>query len=98
MSFLSNEMMAEEVPVEVLDAGPRWSYGNLAANFARVQILVTWYGGNPERYLEAIAKGLEDSTDRPFIVSLKQRLKADPALLTDMRRIVAEFASRFGSE
>ena len=95
---LSNISLQEAVPVEVLDDAPRWSYGNLAANFARVQILVTWYGGNPERYLEAIAKGLEDSTDRPFIVSLKQRLKADPSLLADMRRIVAEFASRFGSE
>jgi len=55
LSFSSNAAVIE-VPVEVLDAGPRW-YGGLAANFARVQMLVTWYGSDPDRYLVAIAQG-----------------------------------------
>ena len=93
MSFLSNEVV--EVPVEVLDAGPRWSYGNLAANFARVQILMTWYGGDPDRYLDAIANGVEDVEDAAFLRQIKDRLTVDPALLNDMRRIVSEFATRF---
>jgi hypothetical protein len=93
LSFLSNEVV--EVPVEVLDAGPRWSYGNLAANFARVQILMTWYGGDPDRYLDAIANGVEDVEDAAFLRQIKDRLTVDPALLTDMRRIVSEFATRF---
>jgi hypothetical protein len=83
--------------VEVLDAGPRWSYGMLAANFARVQILFTWYGGHPDRYLAAIEQGREDADDREFLDDLKRRLDDDPSLLDDMRRIVGEFASRFAS-
>ena len=84
-----------EVPVEVLDAGPRWSYGGLAANFARVQILVAWYGGDPDRYLAAIANGIEDVEDVEFLRQIKQRLHVEPSLLADMRRIVGEFANRF---
>jgi hypothetical protein len=83
--------------VEVLDAGPRWSYGLLAANFARVQILFTWYGGSPDRYLAAIESGFEDAEDREFVDDLKRRLREDRSLLDDMRRIVTEFASRFAS-
>ena len=83
--------------VEILDSLPRWSYGMLAANFARVQILVTWYGGSPDRYLAAIADGIEDVEDREFVEALKKRLTEDPFLLDDMRRIVREFASRLGS-
>lgn len=84
-----------EVPVEVLAAGPRWSYGGLAANFARVQILVAWYGGDPDRYLAAIANGIEDAEDVEFLHQIKQRLDVEPSLLADMRRIVGEFANRF---
>ncbi len=83
------------VEVEVLDAVPRWSYGALAANFARVQMLVTWYGGDPDRYLAAIEDGIEDAEDREFVESIKARLSGDRSLLDDMRRIVAEFAARF---
>ena len=86
-----------ESAVEVLDGSPRWAYGILAANFARVQILVTWYGGDPDRYLDAIASGEEDETDVPFLVAMKHRLAEDPTLLTHMRRIVAEFATCFAS-
>jgi hypothetical protein len=88
---------AIEVPVEVMDAVPRWSYGNLAANFARVQILVTWYGGDPDRYLDAISNGIEDFEDRAFLRQIKERLRIEPSLLDDMRRIVGEFANRFPS-
>ena len=96
MSFTSNAA-AIEVPVEIVDAVPRWSYGNLAANFARVQILVTWYGGDPQRYLDAISNGIEDLEDRSFLRQIKDRLRIDPSLLDDMRRIVGEFATRFPS-
>jgi hypothetical protein len=96
LSFTSNAA-AIEVPVEIIDAVPRWSYGMLAANFARVQLLVTWYGGDPERYLDAISKGIEDLEDRSFLRQIKERLRSDPSLLDDMRRIVGEFATRFPS-
>ena len=94
MSLSSNAAVIE-VPVEVLDAGPRWSYGSLAANFARVQILVAWYGSDPDRYLDAIARGVEDVEDMDFLLQIKERLRIDPSLLADMRRIVGEFATRF---
>ncbi len=83
--------------VEVLDSAPRWSYGLLAANFARLQILFTWYGGSPDRYLAAIENGFEDAEDREFVEDLKRRIRDDRSLLDDMRRIVGEFASRFAS-
>lgn len=86
-----------EVLVEVLDDAPRWSYGNLAANFARVQLLVTWYGGDPDRYIDAITSGREDPQDLDFLRQIKERSQADPFLLEDMRRIVSEFATRFAS-
>ena len=92
---LSSSAAVVEVPVEVLAAGPRWSYGGLAANFARVQILVAWYGGDPDRYLTAIADGIEDPEDVDFLHQIKQRLHVEPSLLADMRRIVGEFANRF---
>lgn len=97
MSFSSNAAVIEvpEVTVEVLDAGPRWSYGSLAANFARVQMLVAFYGCDPDRYLAAIAQGIEDVEDREFLRHIKKRVRLDPSLLDDMRRIVGEFASRF---
>lgn len=91
--FISDVMM--EVPVEVVDAGPRWSFSSLAANFARVELLIGWYGGDPDRYLDAVARGAEDESDVPFLVVMKQRLKQEPSLLEDMRRLVDEFASRF---
>ena len=98
MSYSSNAAVSLiEVPVEVLDGAPRWSYGILAANFARVQLLVTWYGGDPDRYLDAIERGIEDESDVPFLVAMKHRLAVEPSLLSDMRRIVGEFAARFGS-
>jgi len=96
LSYSANAALIE-VPVEVLDGAPRWSYGILAANFARVQLLVTWYAGDPDRYLDAIEHGIEDESDVPFLVAMKHRLAMEPSLLADMRRIVDEFATRFGS-
>lgn len=94
MSLGYDNSGSQEVAVEVLDGAPRWTYGMLAANFARVQILVTWYGGDPDRYLDAVARGDEDEADVPFLVAMKHRLTHDPTLLDDISRILGEFASR----
>lgn len=83
--------------VEIIDGAPNWTYGMLAANFARVQILVTWYGGDPDRYLDAVARGEEDEADVPFLVAMKYRMTSDPHLLDDISRILGEFASRLVS-
>ena len=50
--------LPSEVPVEILDLSPHWLAGGLAASFARVQILVTFYDGDPQlRALDAIERG-----------------------------------------
>ena len=95
MSFAAN--VSAEVPVEVLELTPRWCYAGLAANFARMQILVAWYNGDPDKWLDAIERGIEDEADVPFLAVMKKRLVEDPRLLDDMRRIIDEFATRFGS-
>jgi hypothetical protein len=96
VSYAVNDV-ANEVPVEVLELTPRWGYAGLAANFARMQILVAWYDGDPDKWIDAIKRGMEDDADLPFLIALKQRMADDPSLLGSMRRIIDEFASRFGS-
>ena len=88
-----------EAAVEVVDWSPRWGMGALAANFARIQILLTVYDGDPERWLESIARegGPEDEGDLPFLATMKDRMAADPRLIDDLRRIVHEFAQRLES-
>lgn len=88
-----------EVPVEILDFTPRWLAGGLAASFARVQILVTFYDGDPRLWLDAIERGESpgDEADETFLVTMQQRIAGDPRLLGDLRRIVREFAARFGA-
>ena len=88
-----------EVPVEIVEWTPRWSYGVVAANFARVQMLVTVFDGDPDKWLDLIERSgaPEDEADVPFLVAIKHRLAEDPSLLGDMRRIVNEFAARFST-
>ena len=88
-----------EVPVEILELTPRWLAGGLAASFARVQILVTFYDGDPLLWMQAIERGQApgDDSDLEFLRRMRQRLDHDPTLLDDMRRIVHEFAARVGS-
>jgi hypothetical protein len=88
-----------EVPVEILELTPRWLAGGLAASFARVQILVTYYDGDPVRWLQEIERGQMpgDESDVEFLRAIEERIENDPSLLRDMRRIVGEFASRVGS-
>lgn len=97
MSVMNDVVL--EAPVEIVEWMPRWSYGTTAANFARVQILVTIYDGDPDRWLESIERSgtPDDEADVPFLVAMKRRLAEDPMLLDDMRRIVGEFAERFGT-
>ena len=96
MSYAPNNITAE-VPVEVLELSPRWGYAGLAGNFARLQILVAWYNGDPDKWIEAIERGSEDDADLPFLIALKQRFAEEPSLADHMRRLIDEFAEHFGS-
>jgi hypothetical protein len=92
-----------EVPdiaaVEVLDWTPRWSLGSMAANFARMQVLITLFDGDPDKWLDMIERtgSAEYELDVPFLAVMKKRLAEDPELIGDMRRIVGEFAARLSS-
>jgi hypothetical protein len=91
--------VSPEVSVEILDLSPSWLAGGLAASFARVQILVTFYDGDPQLWLDAIESGETpgDEADETFLYTMQQRMSDDPRLLADMRRIIGEFAARFGT-
>lgn len=82
--------------VDVIEWVPRWGLWGLTADFARVQILLTVFDGDPDKWLEAIERwgGEGDEGDLPFVIAVKQRLSEDPSLLDDMRRIVSQFAER----
>ena len=88
---------AQEAAVEVIEWEPRWSLHGLAANFARVQILLTVFDGDPDKWLDSIERwgSQADDADVPFLVAFKQRLAQDPKLIDDLRRIVREFAECF---
>jgi hypothetical protein len=85
------------LPVEAIEWMPRWSFWGVAENFARVQILLTVFDGDPDKWLSLIQRcgSPADDADVPFLVEVRQRLADDPALLEDMRRIVREFADCF---
>ncbi len=91
--------LSSPVEVEILELTPRWLAGGLAASFARVQILVTYYDGDPIRWLQEIERGQMpgDESDVEFLRAIEQKMFDDPTLLADMRRIVGEFARRVGS-
>lgn len=96
---MSVSMLTTEAPVEILEWTPRWSLGAVASNFARIQLLLTVFDGDPDKWLGMIGESgsAEDALDVPFLVAIKQRLANDPTFLEDMRRLVGEFAARFGS-
>ena len=91
--------VAEVAPVEVLEWTPRWGFSGASANFARLQILINVFDGDPDKWLDAIVRwgNKGDDSDVPFLVAMKQRIGQDPTLLDDMRHIMDEFSARFGS-
>ena len=88
----------EPVPFEIVELSPRWLAGGLAASFARVQILVSFYDGDPQLWQEAIERGETpgDDADLQFLDAITARIAADPQLIDDLKRIVGEFAARAG--
>jgi hypothetical protein len=69
---------------------------SLVANFARVHILVSLFDGDPDKWINFIVRNgtiIERQTDLPFIEALRERLRAEPMLMGELRRIVREFSS-----
>ena len=87
---------SESSTIEAVDWLPRWSWFGVAEDFARVQILLTVFDGDPDKWLQMIRSSgtPEDQTDVPFLLEMKQRMDEDAEVIGDMRRIVREFAER----
>ena len=87
----------EMAVIEGIEWVPRWSWFGVAEDFARVQILLTLFDGDPDKWLDMIRTSgtAADQTDVPFLLELKDRLDEDPDVINDMRRIVQEFTDRF---
>ena len=97
MAFASPQTVVDAV--EVIEWTPRWGFSGASANFARLQILMTVFDGDPDKWLDAIVRwgNKGDDSDVPFLVAMKQRLVKDPTFLSDMRKIMDAFAERFGT-
>jgi hypothetical protein len=97
VAFASPKPIAETI--EVIEWTPRWGFSGASANFARLQILMTVFDGDPDKWLDSIVRwgNKGDDADVPFLVAIKQRLVKDPHFLGDMRRIMREFSDRFGN-
>lgn len=96
---LPSSVSSADAAVEVLDWTPHWSLGSVAANFARMQMLVSLFDGDPDKWLTVIEQtgSADDEEDVPFLQSVKQRMGNDATFIDDMRRIISEFAARFAS-
>lgn len=75
---------------------PRWRWLGVAEDFGRVQILLTVFDGDPDKWLELIrTSGTQaDQADVPFLLELKARLAEEPDVIEDMRRIVRMFREK----
>jgi hypothetical protein len=69
---------------------------NLVANFARVHILVSLFDGDPDKWIKFILRSgtiVERQSDLPFVQALKSRIRGEPLLMDDLRRIVRELST-----
>ena len=65
-------------------------------NFARLHILVSLFDGDPDkwiRFIERNGTNGEREHDLPFVESLKLKLRSQPRLLDDARRVVQELST-----
>jgi len=91
--------MYEYAEVCSVEAQP-WLDGSrtsaLVANFARLHMLVSLFDGDPDRWIRFIERNgtvAERQQDLPFAESLKMRLRRDPKLADDLKRVVRELST-----
>jgi hypothetical protein len=68
----------------------------LVNNFAQAHILVSLFDGDPDKWIGFIQSNgtlAERKNDLPFVRALKARLRNEPLLMKDLRRIVREFSA-----
>lgn len=81
--------------VETYDWVDTTKLSSLVANFARAQILVTLFDGNPDKWIEFLrAEGTAEELehDLPFALGVKRRLLIDPEHVEKIRALVQSFS------
>jgi hypothetical protein len=71
----------------------------LVARFARAQILVTVFDGDPEKWLQFICDqgtNVDRVHDLPFVEEVKRRLRDEPFFIEELRRSLMQFSLLFG--
>lgn len=87
--------------VEAYEWVPTSNLARTVAEFARMQILVTLFDTDPDKWLDFIRRyGTADEhrDDVPFLLELRERMQHDPAIAGDMRRIIREVATLFAPQ
>ena len=81
--------MQEAVAVEAYEWVDTTSLGEVASNFARAQLLVTLFDGDPDKwiaFIESSGTAEERERDLPFAREVKRRLGDDPRHVERLRR------------
>ena len=64
--------------------------GSVVAEFLRFHVLVRVFDGDPDAWLAKLREREEDSADVRFVRWIRSRLRQDPALIGEIRRMVDE--------
>jgi hypothetical protein len=62
--------------------------GSVIAEFLRFHVLVRVFDGDPDAWLAKLREHEDDSADVRFVRLIRSRLRQDPALLGEIRRMV----------
>ena len=79
----------QEVAVEAYEWVDTMNLGEVAANFARAQLLVTLFDGDPDKwitFIENCGTPAERERDLPYAREIKRRLDDDPKHVERLRR------------
>jgi hypothetical protein len=64
------------------------SDGSIVAEFLRFHVLVRVFDGDPDAWLAQLRQRGDDNADLRFVRWIRSRLRQDPALLGEIRRMV----------
>ena len=84
--------------VESFDWVDTSNMSELVARFARAQILVTVFDGDPEKWLQFICDQgttVDRVHDLPFVEEIKRRMREEPFFVEELRRSLKQFSSLF---
>jgi len=83
------------LPIEAFDWIDTTKLSNVVANFARAQILVALFDGDPDKWIEFLRRDgtpQELEHDLPFALTVKRRMDSDADYINRLRSLVREFS------